>query len=49
VLDEQFVARSFLDGTGDSLPVLRAEDQYAKDQQVQGSLEKLKAFLVRLG
>ncbi|HEV2245546.1 MAG TPA: hypothetical protein VGW37_02735 [Terriglobia bacterium] len=38
-----------LDGAGDSLAVLGAEDEGAQDQQVERSLQKLKPFFSFLG
>jgi len=45
VIDEEFVVGALLDGAGDALAVLAAEDQGAEDQQVEGSLKEGEAVL----
>jgi hypothetical protein len=40
MLDQQLIERALLDGSRDSLPMLRPEFQRSQDQQVQRSLQK---------
>ena len=47
MIDQQRVFGLLLDGARDALAVLRAEDQHAKDQEVERALEQRDA--VRLG
>ena len=44
VLDEEFVVGGLLDGAGDSLPVLGAENESAQDEEVERSLQEFAAF-----
>jgi hypothetical protein len=44
VLDEEFVVGGLLDGAGDSLPVLGAENESAQDEEVERSLREFEAF-----
>jgi hypothetical protein len=49
VLYEEFLLRCLLDGSGDALPMLRAEDQGAQNEQVEGALEQFQALRIFLG
>lgn len=49
VLDQEFLAGSVLNGAGNALAVLLAENEGAKDEQVECALEEFEAFFFILG
>jgi hypothetical protein len=49
MFDEKLFFGSLLDGTGDALTVLRAEDEGAEDEEIECALEQLEAFFCVLG
>jgi hypothetical protein len=46
VVYEEYVFALLLDRSGDALSVLRAEDECAENEQVEGALEKLDAWVL---
>jgi hypothetical protein len=46
---EKFFVGGLLNGAGDALAVLRAEDEGAEDEQIESALQEVEAVFVFLG